>query len=86
MEYKKLEDLKNDSENNMKNATSSPMRFEKEFGLFIVTAHNVMAGEEVLTSYIQGASRKSFADAKRLLWIEWKADFPEYFLTPRHDT
>lgn len=71
----------------MKSATSSPMRFEKVSGIFVVTCLNLQDKEtkEHLGSMHQAESTKSFSDAKRLFWKSWKEEMPDYFLTPRND-
>lgn len=71
----------------LKPAHSSPMRFEKVGGLFVVTCMNLAEKEtgKHIGSLHQAESRKSFADAKRIFWETWKEEMPEYFLTPRGD-
>lgn len=68
-------------------ATSSPMRFERVQGLFIVTCMNLKDTQtnEILGSMHQAESRKSFSDAKRIFWESWREEMPEYFLKPRND-
>ena len=66
--------------------TSSPMRFERECGLFIVTCMNIKdaATGEHVSSMHQAESRYSFKDAKRIFWMTW-ADEMDGWLTPRYD-
>ena len=69
----------------LQSTVSSPARYERAFGLYIVTCMNVSdkkTGKHV-TSMVQGESRKSFHEASKAMWAECKE--LEIFNTPRND-
>ena len=65
--------------------TSSPMRFERFQGLYVVTCLNLAdaATGDHLGSMHKAESRTSFSDAKRVFWESWKEEMEGYFLSPR---
>jgi len=71
----------------MKQITSSPLRFERVQGLYVVTCLNLADSNtgEHMGSMHQAMSRVSFSDAKRQFWAEWQIDMPDCYLTPRTD-
>jgi hypothetical protein len=69
----------------LQSTVSSPMRFERVHGVFIVTCLNIQdkhTGEHVC-SMVSGESRKSFFEAKKAMWAECKEH--GIFNTPRSD-